>query len=98
MDSVIMTPHFDPPPELLSMPTVRAPADVNEEGGSVQVLFVVDSTGHVEPGSIRILSATNAAFTAPVIDALEQSRWRPARLHHQRVRAMVSTSIVVHGS
>lgn len=94
-DSVVMVQDFDQPPELVKMPTVRAPADVNGVGGSVRVLFVVDSTGGVEPGSIQILSTTNTAFTAPVVDALRQSRWRPARLRHQRVRAFVTTSIAV---
>jgi hypothetical protein len=46
--------------------------------GRVRVLFIVDERGEPEPGSVRVLGATDDAFFKPVRDAVLRWRMRPA--------------------
>lgn len=57
--------------------------------GTVRVRFVVDTSGVVEPGSIEMLEAPQAAFGEAVRHALLATRYRPAEANGQRVRQLV---------
>jgi len=46
--------------------------------GWVTLQFVVDTLGYVELGSVRVVSTTSSAFTAAVLEAVPQMRYRPA--------------------
>lgn len=54
--------------------------------GWVDVRFVVDTLGGVEPNSVVIVSSTSAVFTQAVLDALPTMRFRPAQLAGRAVR------------
>jgi TonB family protein len=47
--------------------------------GSVMLRANVDTTGRVDPASIRVLRSTNKGFEAPAIDMLVATRFSPAR-------------------
>ena len=49
-------------------------------GGQTTVECVVDTTGHAEPGSIRIISSSNSLFDRPAREAIAASLFRPGRL------------------
>jgi protein TonB len=81
---------LDDPPEVLSTPAVRYPALLRDAGieGSVVLEFVVDTTGRVEPATIRIISSTQTLFEAPAREAIMQSRYRAGRWRGSPVRAL----------
>ena len=62
-------------------------------GGRVVVEFIVDTAGHVEPGSVQIVSSTQAGFEAPTRDAVGASTFRPGLLHGRAVRVFVSEPV-----
>jgi len=57
--------------------------------GQVEAEYVVDSTGRVVPGSVKILRSSDEEFTASVERALAQMHFRPAWRQGQRVAQLV---------
>jgi TonB family protein len=57
--------------------------------GSVMAQFVVDTTGHVEMESVRLLESTNLRFTESVLKALPLMLFRPATHNGQKARQIV---------
>ncbi|HEY2804232.1 MAG TPA: energy transducer TonB [Gemmatimonadales bacterium] len=86
----MMATVLDDPPEVLSTPPVHYPPLLREAGieGSVLLEFVVDTTGRVEPATIRIISSTQALFEAPAREAVTKSVYRPGRWRGEPVRAL----------
>ena len=81
---------LDDPPEVLTTPGVRYPPLLREAGieGTVLLEFVVDTLGHAEPATIRIISSTNRAFEDPAREAILRSVYRPGQFRSERVRAL----------
>jgi TonB family protein len=61
--------------------------------GAVLVSFVVDRTGDVDAGSIKILRSTHSLFAKAVTTALPQMHFLPAILHNEVVRQAVRLPI-----
>jgi TonB family protein len=61
----------------------------NRTIGEVLAQFVVDSTGHCENGSFKLLESTHPLFTQAVRDALPQMRFVPAEAGGAKVRQLV---------
>jgi len=57
--------------------------------GEVLVQFVVDTTGRVEPGSIKILKATHDLFAQSVKSSLPSMRFYPAEIAGRKVKQLV---------
>jgi len=57
--------------------------------GRVDVEFVVDTAGHVEPRSLRVLHSTNRLFDQPALDAAKTWVFRPGRIGGVPVLARV---------
>ena len=62
--------------------------------GMVVTQFVVDTTGRIESGSFKVLSSTNALFTAAVRSAMPTLRYVPAEVGGRRVRQLVQQPFV----
>jgi protein TonB len=62
--------------------------------GEVTAQYIVDARGRVEPGSIKILSATHPLFGDAVRRALLDARFRPAEVGGQPVRQLVEQPFV----
>jgi len=62
--------------------------------GQVMAQFVVDENGRVEPGSFKVLSSDNPAFTQAVREALGSMRFRPARIGNTAVSQFVQQPFV----
>jgi TonB family protein len=62
--------------------------------GEVHVQYIVDAKGRVEPGSIKVLSATHKLFAEAVRVALLSARYRPAEAGGQAVRQLVEQPFV----
>lgn len=82
-------------PEMVSHPTLRYPDLLRQAGidGRVLVEFVVDTAGHVERGSIKILSSTNQLFEQPTRESISQSTFRPGKISGHPVRVRVQQPI-----
>lgn len=61
--------------------------------GSVDVRFVVDTLGRVEPASIDVLESTDSGFHQPARQAVLGARFNPARLGDARVRQLTKQRI-----
>ena len=77
-------------------PTPRYPEALRAAGieGDVTLEFVVDTTGRVEGGSVRVLSSAADAFVVSVRDALAGTRYHPALVGGRRVRQLVRQGFV----
>ena len=60
----------------------------NIEGATV-VQFVVDSLGHVDQSTIRVLESSHPAFTEAVRDVLPRMKYQPARIGRRPVAQTV---------
>jgi len=60
----------------------------------VQVSFVIDTLGRVEPGTLRVLRSPHAMFEAPAREAVLGCRFRPGRLQGRAVRVPVQLPVV----
>jgi protein TonB len=62
--------------------------------GKVTVQAIVDTTGRVEPASLRILQSSNPGFEQSARSYVLKALWRPARVHGRAVRVLISLPIV----
>ena len=63
-------------------------------GGEVTGQFVVDTLGRVEPGSFKVLKATNDMFASAVRSHLPRMRFYPAEVGGRKVRQLVQQGFV----
>ncbi len=79
-------------PALLSAPAAVYPALLRQAGiqGRVILPVVIDTTGRVEPASVRIMKSPDPAFDQPTKDWLLNALFRPARLHGRGVRVFIN--------
>lgn len=91
LTQVFIEAVVDEPPERISFPQPEYPRMLLEARieGQVVLEAVIDSTGHAEPPSIKVVSSTNRAFEAPAKDALRKALFRPGRVRGQAVRVLV---------
>jgi TonB family protein len=61
--------------------------------GVVQVTYVVDSLGRVEPGSITIVSTDHPSMAESVRSALVRARFQPGKVRGTPVRSLVRQTI-----
>ena len=57
--------------------------------GVVYATFVVDTSGLVDPTSVRVMSSPHPMFTTSVVDALGQMHFKPASRSGAKVRQLV---------
>jgi protein TonB len=83
------------PATVVSQPAPRYPRHLEAAGlqGRVLVEFVIDTAGHVEPGSIRSLESTHPAFEEAAQVAMLGSLFNPARLSGHPVRQLTRQSV-----
>ena len=75
--------------------TARYPAILREAGieGRVVFEFVVDTTGVVDPESIRVLSSTHQLFEMRARVAIERCRYRPGSQSGKAVRVRMTQGV-----
>ena len=85
-------------PLLVSAPPLPYPETMRRLGieGRVLLQAVVDTTGRVEPGSVRIVSSSNSAFDQPTRQWVLKALFRPARLHGEAVRVLINQPVDYH--
>jgi len=72
-------------------PSPRYPDALREQHieGEVVAAFVVDTTGYILPGSFKVLSSTDEAFTKAVWSALPNLQFTPAEVSGHKVRQLL---------
>jgi periplasmic protein TonB len=87
--------ELDDPVQPISQPTPRYPPVMQSAGiaGSVQLQYIVDTTGHTEQGSLKILKSTHQAFEEPAKETILKSIFKPARFRGRAVRQLVQQSV-----
>ncbi len=82
-------------PEYIGGPKPRYPDSLRTAGvdGRVVIEFIVDTTGHVEPGSVRIVSSTRPEFETPTREAIAGSTFRPGLVQGRAVRVQVTQPV-----
>ena len=87
--------NVDEQPVLLSHPPIRYPPEMQalRIGGTVIVEAVLDPSGQVEPGSVKIVESPNPAFDAEARRVVRASAYRAATSHGRPVRAVIRQAI-----
>jgi len=82
-------------PERISSPPVRYPDILRQAGieGRVLLEMVIDTSGHVERGSMRVLSSTHQLFEGPAREMAQASLFSPGRIQGRAVRVRVQQPI-----
>ncbi len=83
------------PPVLLAHPAVRYPEVLRQAGieGEVMVEAVLDTLGHVETGSARVVRGTHALMDAEALSVVGGSRYRPGRMGPRAVRVRIQVPV-----
>jgi len=86
--AVLAQAEVDQPAEAIHQPKPRYPPVLQHAGieGRVLVEFIIDTVGHVEPTSLRVVESSNAGFEAAAGETLRRSVFRPARVQGRPVR------------
>jgi TonB family protein len=81
----------DDPVGIIDQPAPRYPAALANARvtGRVELAYVVDPVGRVEPGSLHAVVSTHHAFEAAARESVLASRYRPARFRGRLVRQLV---------
>jgi TonB family protein len=89
--SVIGEAAADEPVRVRVESVPRYPATLRAIGaeGAVEMEFVVDTTGRVDPATPRVISSPDERFTAAVRSSLRDARFVPGRYHGHAVRTLV---------
>lgn len=87
--------EVDEAARVVSQPFPRYPPALQQAQveGRVLVEFVIDTTGHLEEGSLRIVESSNRGFEATASLTVLRSLFRPARLRGQAVRQRTTQAI-----
>jgi protein TonB len=87
--------ELDDPVSPISIPTPRYPPVLQSAGiaGSVDVQYIVDTTGHAEPSSFKVLKSTHQAFEEPAREAIMKAVFKPAKFRGKVVRQLVQQRI-----
>ena len=78
-------------PALVAHPPIKYPDSLKAAGvgGHVVIEAIIDTTGHAEPASVRIVSSSLAAFESPSREVVLASTYRPGRLDGRAVAVRV---------
>ena len=85
----------DDPAEVLHLPEPRYPPALLRAGvaGRVLVEFIIDTAGHPETASLRVVESSNPAFDASAVEAIQRSLFHPARVRGRAVRQLTRQAI-----
>ena len=92
---VFLEAQLDDPVQPISIPTPRYPPVLQSAGiaGSVDLQYVVDTTGHAEPNSFKVMKTTHPAFVDPAEEAIRKGVFKPAKFKGVPVRQLVQQRI-----
>jgi TonB family protein len=85
-------------PSLLSAPEPQYPTLLRQAGieGRVVIQAIIDTTGRIEPRSVKVLESSNPGFEQASRRYLLGALFRPGRVHGRAVRVLVNQPVVWH--
>jgi len=85
---IIAAGEADDPASVVFQPSPRYPPVLQAAGleGKVLLEFVIDTAGHPEPASLRVIERTREGFDAAALETIQRSLFRPARVRGAVVR------------
>jgi len=94
-DQVLSVDVVQEKPERLSGPQPQYPPLLQQAGieGRVMVQAIVDTSGRIEPNSVRVVESANPGFDVPAKNAVLKSLFRPGRVYGRAVRVLVAIPI-----
>jgi protein TonB len=92
---VFLEAQLDDPVQPVSQSPPRYPPAMQAAGieGRVELQYIVDTLGRVEPPSIKILRSTNKMFEEPAREAILKSVFKPAKFKGTPVRQLVQQAL-----
>lgn len=77
-------------------PKPHYPVGLEREGidGLVTLRFVIDTLGHPEPGSVRVVRASHEEFVSAMLKVLPRMEFKPAVLGNRKVRQAVQQTFL----
>jgi hypothetical protein len=99
MDGVFMSAEVEVAAEVVAQPEPEFPPLLKHAGvrGYVDLDFVIDASGRVEPSSVRVVASTHDAFVIPATEAILAGVYRPARYRGNAVRQLVRQRVSFQG-
>lgn len=93
---VYMVSLVEEKPSVLSSPPPQYPELLRQAGiqGRVMLQAIVDTTGRVEPKSVKIMQSSHPEFDQPSRTWILHALFRPARVHGRAVRVLVEVPVV----
>ncbi len=91
MDGVYMSAEVEVAAEVVAQPQPKYPQLLKHAGvsGYVDIAFVIDASGRVEAGTMKVLASSHDAFVAPALEAILNGVYRPAQYRGVAVRQLV---------
>lgn len=91
-DRVYAENAVDEPPRLLTAPRPEYPALLRDAGitGRVLLQAVIDTTGRVDPASVKVVQSPNPGFENSSRMWILKALFRPARISGRAVRVLVN--------
>ncbi|HKV75865.1 MAG TPA: hypothetical protein VJN95_15200 [Gemmatimonadales bacterium] len=93
---VFLARELDRPPKLLEPRTWYYPADSLSKSVTVHAGFVVDTSGLVEPGSIKLKSPIDSTLADAARRTIIATQYRPGSFHGLAVRVLMDEKLVFH--
>ena len=95
----VFTTRPDVMPELVSNPELEVPDSLASDpiDGSVIIQFIVDTTGHVEPESVKIIETPHEGLNEPVTQVFLGAVYKPAEFEGKPVRMRIRQSMSFGG-
>ena len=91
LNQIFIEAAVDDKPERLSCPPPRYPPLLQQAGieGAVMIEAVIDTMGHVEPGSIKVIRSDHRGFERAARDVVRRCLYRPGRVRGMPVRVII---------
>lgn len=90
---VVSSAEAEEQPQLVSAGPKVVPPGMAGVPGRVSFTFIIDTTGHAEPNSFQLNSATNQVFVEPAKQMFLKSVYKPGRLQGKPVRVKVTQGV-----
>src|SRR6267143_2051578 len=94
-DQVYSEASVDERAEIVSAPPLEYPPALRQAGlqGRVTVQAVIDTLGHAEPASLKVIARPNTAFDQSARAYVLHAVFRPARVKGRAVRVLVNVPV-----
>lgn len=94
-DAVLSVDVVQEKPERLAGPLPVYPPLLQQAQieGVVMVEAIIDTLGHVEPNSLKVVQSANPGFNEPAKQSVLHSLFRPARVYGRAVRVLIHIPI-----